>query len=78
MVLESVSSMCAFGKGDTEWFLDVIGCVQKRRTGLFLFDWSDSEWELAGWPRHSSSVLKMIGKERRASGRQCLKYNKLY
>ena len=36
--------MCAFGQGDTEWFLDVLGCVQARRTGLFLSDWSDSEW----------------------------------
>ena len=36
MALESGSSMCAFGQGDTEWFLDVLGCVQERRTGLFL------------------------------------------
>ena len=53
MALESGSSMCAFGQDDTEWFLDVLDCVQKRRTGLFLSDWSDSEWGLAGWTRRS-------------------------
>ena len=44
MALESGSSMCAFDRGDTEWFLDVLGCVQERQIGLFLSDWSDSEW----------------------------------